>query len=851
VTERKRFENDLNSELRFHVEARIQELIAAGMIEDEARRKAAIEFGGMEGIKEECREVRSIVALEQALKDLRFAWRALAGKPLFAAAMVVTLAIGIGANTAIFSIVDAVVLRPLPYKSPDRLVAIWGELRQQPGSKVFLSFADFLLLQKESKTYEAVAAETWAFTPGATVIWRGEPYRASAFPVTEGIFSLLGIPALRGRTFKPEDTKNSCTTVLSHQFWNNQLGGSPDIIGGNLRVDDKSCLVAGVMPSHFEFFPRQAEMWTLITPDSPIAKPESGVAIFARLKEGVRKEDAQAEVNSLHETASASVPVESWVRRVVPIVYPLQDEFTWLAGRNLRKGLTVLLVAAGMLLLIACVNIGGLLMGKAMERQKELAVRAALGCGRSRIIRQLLMESALIAVAGAFVGTIGAFWLVRYFRSINPIDLPPGNPVTVNVKASQADLNQTIKATSSRLITSWWNSKTCRLLLIAQVALSMTLIVGASLLVQSVARVQLAPLGFQSDHLLAARITLPANSYLEQSQRASFYSRLVDRIGSVSGVQSVALSSQEPLGGVSSSAVTVADGSSPETEVGNVGTEQVSSGFFTSMGIPFLQGRPFDARDNETAIEVAIVNQRFVEQYFSNKDPIGRQFKIGPRDSPNPWLTVIGVVGNVSRMGFQEMGYEFNPLVYRPLTQRSGDSMTMLVRTLGDSINITSVLQREVKALDSRIPVYASKTIDDIISRNLSHAWFRGIILSTFALFAVLLAAVGVYGVFTQNVLQRSHEIGLRIAIGAQRRHIVNVLLGQALILSATGIAIGIVATLWLGHFISGMLYGVAPTDSRTVSTTAAGLFGVVFLATYFPARRAMKIDPMVVLRNE
>jgi putative ABC transport system permease protein len=868
-----RFENDLSAELRFHVEQQVRDFIAAGMSEEEAWRKARIEFGGIDRVKEECRDIRPFVWLEQIWQDVRFAFRFLAKSRLFTAVVIVTLAIGIGANTAIFSIVEAVILRPLPYRTPDRLVVLWGKFNDQPESKVFLSFADFQELQRNSRTLEAVAAETWA-SSGATLTWRGEPYRVSSFPVSENLFSLLGAAAVQGRTFTPDDSRGGCAVVVSYRFWNNQLGGSPDVLNHTLRMDDRDCAAVGIMPAGFDFYPREADLWTLIAPDSAATRPDGAVAIFGRLKQGVTKEEAQAEAVSIHQTVARNATAGSWVQRVSPTAFPLKEEFTWLAGRNLRQGLLILLASSGMLLLIACVNIAGLLVGRATERQKEIMMRAALGCPRSRIVRQLLAESVLISAAGAVAGTISASWAIHYFRVVNPIELPPASPVTIDVtvlafailvagftaivfgllpaiNASQPDMNQTLKATSSRVIRNWWTSRTCKLLLSVQIGLSMTIAVGAGLFMRSMDRLASVPLGFRAEHLLTARLELPKDGYTERFQKINFYDRLIGRLKSVPGLESVALSSEQPLRGQHSSAISISDETGPQSELGDVGSEQVSDDFFVSMNIPLLQGRQFDSRDREGTMQAAIVNQRFVQEYFHDENPIGRQFKFGLRSGNNPWMTIVGVVGNVARIGLKEMGYEIEPLVYRPLRQRSSDSMIVLARVSGDPLEIVSAVRREVKAIDSRVPVYLPETVDQLIAKNLSHPRFRGILLVTFALFAILLAAVGIYGVFTQSVLQRTPEIGLRMAVGAERRHILRLVLKQALVLTTAGIAIGIAGALSLSRFATSMLYETAPNDPRTVFLTSVLLFAVAITATYLPARRATRIDPITVLRND
>jgi len=460
-------------------------------------------------------------------RDARHAARVLAAKPLFTASIVLTLAVGVGANTAMFSAVYAVLLRPLPYKDSDRLVAIWGELRKEPGSKVFASYGDFQALRNNGRSFEDVAALTWFGSSDQTLEWKDESYRIMAIPVSDNFFSLLGTQPLLGRTFTSDDLNKGCAVVLSYALWQHELGGVPDVVTRSLSVNNNSCGVVGVMPSSFTFYPRNDGLWTLITASSNIAKnPRSSVAIVARLKPGVLQNNAHTESKALHEAVAADSPPGSWVREISPVVYPLHDEFTWLAGRNLQSALWMLFAAVAMVLLIACVNIAGLMTSHAAERERELAVRAALGCGRLRIIRQLLLESLLLALAGAVAGGMMANAGVSYFRSTSPIELPPGNIVSVNVavltftagialiaglafgvipglRASRLDLNEVLKSGGTRIARNWLSSRSGIGLVVGEIALSVTLVLGAALLIQSIQRLSDVPLGFQPDGLVA------------------------------------------------------------------------------------------------------------------------------------------------------------------------------------------------------------------------------------------------------------------------------------------------------------------------------------------------------------
>ena len=813
--------------------------------------------------------------LESFVQDLRYAVRLLGKKPLFTAMVILTLAIGIGANTAIFTIVNAVLLRPLPYKDPDRLVAIWGELQRQPGSKIFASYADFQELRKNSRSLEDVAANTWALG-NQTLMWRGESSGVLAIPTSQNLFSLLGAQPLYGRTFSTEDLNNECTVVLSHSFWQERLASSQEILDGTLTLNNQNCLVAGIMRPDFEFFPRATEIWTLITPNSNIAKDtNSSVAIFGRLKPGVSTTTAQAEVTSLHEGIIRQAPAGSWIADTLVRVYDLQGEFTFLAGPNLRLALLTIFAAVGMVLLIACVNITALLLSRGAERQKELAVRAALGCGRRRIIRQLLLESVVLALAGAFAGIAMASLGIGYFRVLNPIALPPGNPVAINwhvllftavvgvvtglccgwgpsLRISRLDLNEILKGTRSSIAGGWLGTKGGKLLIVGELGLCMILLVGAGLLIQSIERLTAVPLSFRTDHLLIGNMSLPRGSYPEIADRSRFYNSVIAALAALPGVDGAALSSNVPLGGVNNNVVTVAGKPAPTSEVGDVGAEQVSNEFLRVLGIALLRGRQFDSRDIENREQVAIVNQRFAEEYFPDDDPIGKQIKLGLPASPNPWFTIVGVAGNAERGDFfKEMGYRTVPIVYRPISQRSGPAMSVLVRTKNDAKTLAGPIQRAVKAVDARVPVNAFTTLDELLSRNFAQPRFRTVLLGIFAGIALLLAAIGIYGVLMQAVAQRTREIGVRMALGAERHHVLRMIIRQGMALTLIGLTAGLIASLYLTRFLQTMLFGVGPMDPMTFGAASIVLIGVTFAAIYIPARRATKVDPVIALRQD
>jgi len=609
LLKRRRVEEELSDELRFHMEKLIEEKVAHEMTGEEARYAALRELGGVEQIKEECRDMRRLKYIESFVQDVRYGLRMLAKNPGFTAVAVITLALGIGANTAVFSIVDAVLLRPLPYKDPHRLVVVW---QAQPGrfgsSESFDSFRDFEEWRHSSRSFEQIEALTWA-RAGANLTWRGKPQRVLLIPATEGIFSLLGVAAAQGRTFEPEDLRAGCTLVLAHRFWQDRLGAAPDIVGGSLPLDGTACTVVGVMPEGFDFYPKQTDLWSLITPESEFRRKPfySVVGVFGRLNAGVDRATAQAELAVLHRQIVRQSPAGSWVGQFVPVVYDLQSQFTWLAGRNLQRGLLVLFAAVVLVLLIACTNVANLMLGRAVEREKELAIRAALGSGRGRLIRQLLTESLLVSTVGTAVGGLVALAVIRYFQATNPVELPPGNAVTLNLRvlaftallaiftgllfgfvpawrASRRDIEDVLKQTG-RVATKGAMSHRARgLLVVAEVSLSLVLLAVAGLLIKSIARLSSVSLGFNPDHLLTAGINLLPSGYPDARRHVAFYNRLVSKLSELPGVEGAALSSWLPPLGGGNDALTVQGGPAPRTEMGRCGRLHGQPGFLPHYG---------------------------------------------------------------------------------------------------------------------------------------------------------------------------------------------------------------------------------------------------------------------------
>ena len=861
-------EQELTEELQYHLEQKTREFMSGGLTFEGARRKALREFGGVELSKENCRDARRVNWIQDFAQDLRFGLRMLRKSPGFTAVAVLTLALGIGANTAIFSIVDAVLLKPLPYKNPERLTIIWQtDAAHRASGAWFDTYREFEEWAQYSKSFEKLAALTWA-RPQTTVRLQGSLERVLGIPVSSGFFSTLGVEAAEGRTFAPEDSKNNCTVVLSDAFWRGKLGGG-DIVGRTLTVNDESCLVAGIMPRDFSFYPKRTQVWMLIPPQGEFAKHPWGsvVGVVGLLAPGVTRASAEAELAALQARIISEAPAESVLRTAEPDVLGLQSEFVWLTGRNLRVSLIVLFAAVTLVLLIACVNVATLFLGRAAERQKEFGIRAALGSTRLRIIRQLLTESLLLSIFGGLFGVLLATASIRYLNAANLVDLPPGNPITMNWQilaftafaaifcaalfgvaparqASRYDLGAILKKEGGR------SHRAAKYLVVSEVALSLVLLAGAALMIESLHRLLSTPLGFEPANLLTANIDLPSKSYTTADQRLNLYNKLKSGTLAIPGVQGVAFA---PLvySGYEAFSVEGKHGEYQGALAKDVSEAPVDADYFRVMKIPLLKGREFETTDQQKTLPVAIVNEALAAKYMRG-DPVGQRIKLGSPEDKNPWLTVVGVVGNVkSFVVFNEMGYVTEPSVYLPLTQSPDSRVAILVRSALDLGVVGPAIRGEFSRVDSSLPPLDLSTMHDWLFQFFTQPSFRATLLSVFASVGLVLCSIGIFGVVSQSVVQRRHEIGIRMALGAQRSDTLGLVLRDGMGLVAAGIAVGVAGTLGLTRAIASLLYGVAASDLTTLAAVAILLSLVAFAACYIPARRALRVDPVVALRNE
>ena len=866
---RSRTEQDLDDELRAHIQQRAENLERSGLSPAAAGRQARLEFGAYAKFQEECREAVGTHFLETLLQDVRYALRTLRRSPGFVAVAVLVLALGIGANTAIFSIVDAALLKPLPYANPARLVIIWqSDAAHRESGAWFNPYRAFQEWEQHNKSFERLAAFTWAHVE-TIVRLQGKPQRVLGIPVSGEFFSTLGVKAAYGRTFAREDERQTCTAVLSDAFWKGQLGAR-SMVGQTLTINDAPCVVVGIMRKDFSFYPKQTQLWILIPPRGEYAKDPWGweVGVVGLLKPGMTRARAQAELLSLQARIANEAPTGFTLLKAEPDVLELQSEFIWLTGRNLRKSLWVLFGAVVFVLLIACANVATLFLGRAAQRQREFGVRAALGSTRSRTIRQLLTESLLLSAAGALLGVSLASAVVHVLNVTNLVDLPPGNAVRLSGQIlAFAALVAVLSAVLFGLAPAWKASRlrlnallkndgrssnrAAKVFVVSEVALSLVLLAGTGLMVQSLLRLTSTPLGFNPSRVLTGNIELPAKTYSTRDQRLKYYDRLKSRVLGIPGVLGVAIAPLVPSGGNPLSV----EGRQHPAYSGAVGNDvsdaQVDPDYFRVMDIPLLRGREFRTSDRTGMLPVAIVNQALAEKYLRG-DPIGQHIKRGTPQDKSPWLTVVGVVGNVKSFTvFKEMGYATDPCVYRPLAQGDGSGLALFLLSTFPAAALTPAVRNEFLKLDANLPPPDLTTMHDWLAQFRAQPRFRAVLFGVFAGLGLLLSSIGIFGVISHSVTQRRHEIGVRMALGAQRRDTVSLVVRDGLGLTAVGIAIGACGALALTREIRGLLYGVAAADPATFAGVITLLILVAAAACYIPARRATRVDPMVALRHE
>jgi putative ABC transport system permease protein len=866
---------EIEEEMLFHVDMQTEENIRRGMSPEEARRTAKLKFGQMSRIGELGYEVRGGGGLESIWQDVRYSFRMLWKNRVFTSMAILALALGIGSISAIFSVVDAVLLKPLPFAEQEQLMVVWKRDRTANNPFVELSVPEFLDWQKQNTVFENIAAmPTTVYGYGYTVTGRGEPFQVESARVSASFFPTLGAQAALGRTFSEEEDRPGAapTVVLSHRMWQNHFNGDPKVVGQQVTLRGINYTIIGVMPLEFEF-PKGADIWTPLTASMTQRAIENRGAVFlqavGRLKPGVTVEQAHAELNTITARLAKQYPEMNSAGHQVVIMPLAQHIFG-----NARPALHLLLAASLLLLLIACVNVANLLLARATARHREIAVRAALGAGRSRLLRQFLTESLVLALIGGACGILLAFWLVNLLVYLAPADIPRIDTVSINgtvaaftglttlltvvvfgiapaLTASKIDLNQSLKEGTAKVASARRGSRLRSALIIAEVAITLVLLVGASLIVRSFLNLRQVPLGFDPHNVLTLQLSLQGQKYREASARQDFFKRLLERLESQPGVVAAGAVLIRPLEGTIGWDMPYAtDGQSIDEANRNVvpNYEVITPHYFGAMGIPLIKGRDFSEDDTVESQEVVIISETMARRIFATgSDPIGQHIKLEPSDPESAWRTVVGVVGDVR---YRELGdVRFD--IYVPYRQSSVVFRYVTIRTSSDPEAFASTVRREVAALDPTQAVTDVKTMDQLVARSLSRPRFNMILLGFFALLAALLAGIGIYGVMAYSVTQRTNEIGIRIALGAQKRDVLKLIISRGLKLALIGIGLGSAGAFLLTRVMTGLLFGVSPTDPLTFISIGALVLVVALSACYLPARRATKVDPLIALRYE
>jgi putative ABC transport system permease protein len=806
------------------------------------------------------RQRGGLLVLSDMIRDIRYAVRQLVRTPGFTIVALLTLSLGIGVGSAIFSVVNGVLLRPLAYPEPDGLVRV-HEILQKFG-RFSVAPANFLDWRQQNTVFERIAAFTGN---GATLNGPNGPERINGASVSWDTFDLLRVQPAMGRTFRAEEDApgKDGVIILSHGMWQRRFGGNPGIIGQSVNLNGAPVTIVGVMPAGFAFS-GESEFWRpiAINPNNP-TRGGHFLAVIARLKPGVTAERASVEMKTIAERLAIQYPAAS--ANETAEVIPLHESVV----ETVRPALLILLAAVAVVILIACANVANLLLVRASIRGKEIAIRTALGAGRRRLVMQMLAESVVLSVSAGVLGLLIAYWAITPITTLSAGSIPRTRDITIdgNVlgfafalsvatgllfglapawQASRTTIGSVLKegGRSSTAAGGRWVRHT---LLIAEVAMSIVLLVGAALLLRSFAKVTSVDPGFRPDNVLAFRVALPGNSYRESHHRIAFFDTLLERLEALPDVVSAATIQTLPMRGDYILSFVIRGRPEPKPNEGpSANYRSISAHYFQTMGIPLVRGRTFTSQDTEKAPMVAIVDQKFVERNFPDVDPIGQGIDIG--NGTDGFYEIVGVVGNVRDLALES---DPGPTMYVPYPQGVFSAVSVVVRTKSDPAQLSSAARQTVREIDQNLPAFAMTPLATVMSESVAQRRFSMLLLGVFAAIALFLAAVGLYGVVAYSVSQRTQEIGLRMAIGAQRRDVLRLVVGGGMKLALVGVAIGVGSALALAGLVRTMLFQVEPFDPTSYSATAIVLLAVAALACYVPARRAMRVDPIIALRQE
>jgi putative ABC transport system permease protein len=878
------FAAEMESNLAMHIEDNLR----AGMAPDQARREALLKFGGVNSARDSYRRQNGLPFLETLMQDVRYGARTLRKSPGFTFVAVLTLALGIGANTAIFSVINAVLLKPLPFKDPDRLVQLW-ETESAPGNFP-LTGPDYLDWQAQNQTLESSALYTYqrAFNGSGA----GEAQPVSVISTQASFFSVLGVEPAMGRTFAPgedQDGKNH-VVVISDGFWKKFFGARPDVIGKTIELNSEADVVIGVMPDWFNF-PSRNQVWTPLNMDQKALGPRGSHSYraIARVKAGSSIETARADLLNISRRLLEQYKND---QKIEAVVVPLKEQ---IAGSS-RPQLLVLLIAVAAVLLVACVNVANLLLARATGRQREIALRAVLGASRVRVVRQLLTESMLLSLMGAALGLLGAWWAVILIRSTRALPIPRVNAVEVDptvlaftvfismavgilfglapaLQASGADLSEELKASTQAVVSPLgWQRLLRDSLVVIEIGASLALLAGAGLLLRSFSKMRSADVGVQPQNVMTMAIMLPKQKYNTPDSRRDFIDRYLERAQHLPGIQAAAIATEIPLEGGNNGYITVDGDTNPAHADQLVEFNYITPDYFRAFGIPWLQGQNFSAADIEHVNEVnlklvelytknpnlktpppglsfvAVINRAMARTFWPNQDAVGKVYKSEGGVLP---VRVIGVVGDTSVFGIQASPF---PQAYYPVTAALDSapfSGSIIVKTSGAPDSAAPLLRSTLSELDSSLAGFQPRSMENVIAETTQSTGVQTYLLGSFAALALILAAVGLYSVLAYLVTQRTREIGIRMALGARHAHVLRLVMGQGGKLTAAGIVLGVGGALALTRFMRSLLFGITTKDPATFVGVVVMLALVALAACYIPARRAMRVEPMIALRDE
>jgi predicted permease len=809
--------------------------------------------------------------MELLLNDIRYGIRGLLKRPGFTAISVITLALGIGANTAIFSVVNAVLLKPLQLRDPENLVMVWEDAAFVGFPRNTPAPANYVDWKTQNHSFDDMAASA---TASFNLTGDGEPERVSAYSVTANFLPLLGVQPLLGRVFVPDEDRPGANkvTILSYQLWQSRYGGDRQIINRNIQLDGEKYTVVGVMPAGFQFLDNEVRLWVPLRLEPADLTNRGGhyLTVVARLKQDVNLTQAQADISAIMVRIAKDYPNESFGGKLGAIVLPMREQ---LVG-DVRGSLLLLLVAVAFVLLIACANVAGLLLARAVSRRREIALRVALGANRLRVVRQLLTESLLLASMGGVIGSALAVWSFAFLQKLIPENMAASTSLKLDLRillfalvvsiitgivfglapalqAANVDLNEALKQNSSRTTST---GRLRNAMIVFEVALSLVLLVGAGLLIQTLFQLFNQYSVLAPEKVLTLRTVLPLAKYKEPQQRIGFYQQVLKRVEHLPGVVSAGYSTTVPLSWKGGTSGFYPEGiKEPIPGMAyDANHRQVSADYLKTMNIPLRQGRYFDDRDNEQSLAVVIINETMARQYWPSESALGRRFKLDDSDANRPWMEVVGIVADIRQMG---LDVPVKAEMYMPYRQVKDYEFyaprDLVIRTSGDTASLIGGVRQAVREVDPDQPISNVATMAELLGVEAAQRQMGMIMLVAFAVLALLLASLGIYGLLAYFVTQHTNEIGVRLALGATRRNIVMLVLRKGMGLTLLGVTIGLAVSFALTRLMSSLLFGVKAADPLTFVIVPLLLAVVALLACSIPARRATKVDPMVALRYE